>query len=133
MRDSRSDAGFTLLEVIVAFAILSIALGLMSQGFATGYRNQATAQERLADIELARSLIAEIGVTKPLEAGRQTGELRDGRVWSVDISAFAIQGQASGPQPYWIRVTVAAREPRHDVPDLRMTLETIKLKSVAGK
>lgn len=133
MRDSRSDAGFTLLEVIVAFAILSIALGLMSQGFATGYRNQAMAQERLADIALARSLIAEIGVTKPLEAGRQTGELRDGRVWNVDISAFAIQGQTSGPKPYWIRVTLAAREPRQDVPDPRMTLETVKLKSVAGK
>ena len=37
--------GFSLLEVLVAFSILAIAMGALMQVFATGLRNTALAEE----------------------------------------------------------------------------------------
>ena len=56
------QAGFSLLEVIVAFAIAAIALGVLSQIFGQGTRNMALARDYDNAILLAESLLAEHGV-----------------------------------------------------------------------
>ena len=57
---TRSTAGFTLLEVLVAFAILSVAIVASIQGFAQGLRLLRTAGDHQQAILIADQKIREI-------------------------------------------------------------------------
>ena len=57
---TRSTAGFTLLEVLVAFAILSVAMVASIQGFAQGLRLLRTAGDHQQAILIADQKIREI-------------------------------------------------------------------------
>src|SRR5262249_47727185 len=67
-RDSRagSSAGFTLLEVLVAFAILSVAVVAVIQGFAQGLRLLKVAGDHQRAVLLADQKARE--VVNPIEA-----------------------------------------------------------------
>jgi len=54
------DAGFTLLEVIVAFLILSISMAIASQTLAIAVRSYRLASERQDMLTLMQSLRAEV-------------------------------------------------------------------------
>lgn len=83
--DRRSDRGFTLLEVLVAFAILTVALGALLLAFSDGLRTT----ERSATISTAtlqaQSLMEEVGTSIPVRRGQVKGVLEDGSVWEVSI------------------------------------------------
>lgn len=66
----RGERGFTLLEVLVAFAILSIAVVAVIQGFAAGLRLLRLSGEHQAAVLLADQKLRE--VVAPA-AGRQEG------------------------------------------------------------
>jgi general secretion pathway protein I len=85
----RSSGGFTLIEVIVAFTIMALALAALLQSFATGLRNLGMAESYTGAALRARSKLAEIGQILPLEAGEQSGELDDGFQWHALIEPYA--------------------------------------------
>jgi len=85
MRSWQGQCGFTLLEVLVAFAILSVALGVMMQAFSTGLRSQASSATVAVATEIGRSKLAEVGATIPLQAGETTGMAPGGYRWRVSI------------------------------------------------
>ncbi len=80
--------GFTLLEVIVAFTILSVALIGLLQAFATGMRGLGAAQASATAVMHARSKLDEIGEVIALEDGELSGEYDDGYRWEVRISGI---------------------------------------------
>jgi general secretion pathway protein I len=63
------NAGFTLLEVLVALLIFALAFGVLAQIFQTGLRQSATAEQMAAATMLARSRLARIGIDLPFEIG----------------------------------------------------------------
>lgn len=69
MRPQR-QAGFTLLEVLVAFVIAAIALGVFYEGTLTGLRSAQLSGNYEQAISLARSHLAEL-------SQRQTGQAVD--------------------------------------------------------
>lgn len=71
--------GFTLLEVLVAFALLATAVGLLLAIVSGGVRQVRQAAQASEVAALAQSLIAPLGVEVPLEPGELTGESEDGR------------------------------------------------------
>jgi len=85
---SRPDRarGFTLLEVLVAFTILGIAMvglfGAFSDGLVGGLRAREVSELILA----GRSKIAEVGRSVALVSGELSGELPDGTPWTLTIS-----------------------------------------------
>ncbi|MEO6518109.1 MAG: hypothetical protein ABIO17_03830 [Pseudoxanthomonas sp.] len=78
-----------LIEVIVAFALLALALT-----FLLGSLSSAARQIRIADQSgraalHAQSLLSQVGVGEPLQAGRRQGSLEDGRYrWTLDVSPY---------------------------------------------
>jgi general secretion pathway protein I len=80
--------GFTLLEVLVAFAILGISLGVLLQTFATGLRNTALAEEYTLATLHAESVLAAIGIEEPLQEGSLQGEIDDKFSWRASVSVY---------------------------------------------
>lgn len=85
----RRQRGYTLIEVIVAFAILALGLTLLL-GTLTG----ATRQVRWADDAgraslYAQSLLDDTGVGTALQPGQRDGSFEDGRYrWSLVITSY---------------------------------------------
>lgn len=77
--------GFTLLEVLVAFAVLAVALGVAFEIFATGLRGARSAGALTRAVLIAESRIARVGVETELTPGRSEGETGDGTRWRVEI------------------------------------------------
>lgn len=86
------DGGFTLLEVLIAFAILAVAMGAILQSFSQGLRVMTVAERHVAATLLARTKLAEVGTTIPLEDGEFGGffesDLETPYEWRIVIEPF---------------------------------------------
>ena len=84
--------GFTLIEVIVAFAVLALALTLL-----LGTLSGAAKQVRWADDAgraalHAQSLLDQTGVGEALQPGQRDGEFEDGRYrWTLQVEPWRDQ------------------------------------------
>lgn len=112
MIDGSTQRGFSLLEVLVAFTILSLTLGVLLQLFGTGLRNTALSEDYSRAVLYAESLLAGVGMEEPLEAGNRGGELTPPFNWRLQIQPFTEEGldtarlEAINIKPYFVTVEV---------------------------
>ncbi len=85
-RRAGRSGGFTLLEVLVAFALLAVMLVALLQAFTQGLGVQHAAEERSTAVLVARSKLAEVDRVLPLEEGEESGELEDGLAWRLVVT-----------------------------------------------
>lgn len=91
----KRQRGYSLIEVIVAFALLALAMTLL-----LGSLSGAARQVRMADgygraALHAQSLLAAAGIEAPLAPGRQQGEWEQGRYrWSLQVAPYSEPRQA---------------------------------------
>ena len=107
-RDDRHAAGFTLIEVLVAFTIGAITLGAMYEIFATGMRSSAASQHlREASLIAESSLDALTGV--PVAAGETSDRVgRYGRRAVIRPRVDLLpNGTRLGVIPYEINIQVS--------------------------
>jgi general secretion pathway protein I len=129
----RSQRGFSLLEVLVAFAILAISLGVLMQIFSRASVAAAASDQYSRAASLVSARLAAVGTAIPLEPGALSGEPEDGIAWELTIVEIDL-GFAEGPGgalgaietvvPYL--VTVTALWPEGDQVR-RLTLSTLRL------
>ena len=106
------QAGFSLLEILVAFSIMSLSLGVLLRIFAGGGHIAATADEYSRAILTAESIMAKVGVEEPLQPGVTEGELPGGYRWNLNVFPYPFdQGLLGGEnqvgfKPYWVDLTV---------------------------
>jgi general secretion pathway protein I len=107
---SRSG-GFTLVEILVAFAVAALALGVALQIFTVGAHSLSEADAYRRATLWAQSRLETIGVAEPLVEGDSAGEMSGGMRWSVRISRAGEDGRPDALQPpvraYTILVSVA--------------------------
>lgn len=85
----RGQRGYTLLEVIVAFAVLGIALMLLLGTLSNGTRQVRWAADSGRAALHAQSLLDGVGIEIPVVPGSTTGEFEDGRYrWTLEIAPF---------------------------------------------
>lgn len=89
------NKGFTLLEVMIAVALIAIALTTLlgSQSQSVSFANSAKFETMAA--LLAQSKMSEITVQKPDELTRDSGDFGDdypGYAWEVNVSDIVIPG-----------------------------------------
>lgn len=81
-----AESGFTLLEVLVAVAILAVALTALFQAFAAGLGGAKQAEAATRAGLIARSLLDRVGADLALVEGVRRGEAADGYAWVLGIS-----------------------------------------------
>lgn len=86
--EHRRQEGFSLPEVLVAFVILSISLGVLLQVFATGLRNAGTADDYTQATLYAESILAAIGRETPLSEGQHSGPINDRFSWRSTVAPY---------------------------------------------
>ena len=86
MRSRRKKApGFTLIEVVVAMAILSIGLVVIIELFGGGLRLGRVSEEYTKAAGYARIKIEEISLDKSLAEGVYQGEFDSNYRWQVEV------------------------------------------------
>ncbi len=94
-RSGRGQAlrGFSLLEVLVAFAILALVGTALFQLFSGGLSNAAAADDYSRAVLVAESVLAETASAQPLREGTTQGTFDDGRIeWTAQVVPYAPQG-----------------------------------------
>lgn len=79
--------GFSLLEVIVAFAIAALALSTLSQIFGQGARNLALSRDYASAVSIADGLLAEYGETNDASV-RKISETLELYRWQVQLQPY---------------------------------------------
>jgi general secretion pathway protein I len=72
--------GFSLLEVLVAFVILSLVVTALFRVFGASLANVSAAEDYSRAVIVAESVLAESGGAQPLRAGSSAGSADDGRI-----------------------------------------------------
>lgn len=95
----RRQRGYSLLEVIVAFALLAAALALLLGALSNATRQIGEADRAGRAALHARSLIDQLGIGAPLQPGRTQGEFEEGRYrWTLQVAPWRDPAQTA-PQP----------------------------------
>ena len=85
MAENQNNAGFTLLEVLVAMVLLSVSLVIVMQLFSGGLRSSGISEDYTRAVFHAREKMEEALVAKTLGTGEWTGDFGDGFQWRVAI------------------------------------------------
>lgn len=72
-------AGYSLLEVLVAFAIMSLTLSVLIPGQGRLLQSASQQEERFLAQDYAISRMETLGISRPVRPGRQEGRYRDWR------------------------------------------------------
>jgi general secretion pathway protein I len=98
---SRAARGFTLIEIVVAFTILAIGLGLTMQIATGAMRNARQAAQRTDAALYAKSLLDTAGIGERLEEGEDSGEFGEDYRWTLRVSKYEpeVEGPAAALDP----------------------------------
>ena len=81
-------AGFSLLEVLVAFTLLALAMGVVMQIFSRGV-NGATLADRYAKATMyAESMLSGVGSETELKEGSSGGKFDDDFSWAMAVRPY---------------------------------------------
>lgn len=106
--------GMTLIEVLVAFVVLSLTMAVIMQIFSGGMRNARLAESYSRAVFLAESRLAAVGTERPLVAGVDIGQVGEDLRWQVTISPIdddgTTQSQIMPVRLYQVRAQVGWNE-----------------------
>ena len=75
----------------MAFSILAISLGVLLNIFSSGLRMMVVADEYTRASQVAESMLAKVGVEKPLEEGVEQGIEGDGFRWTLSVQPYVLE------------------------------------------
>ncbi len=82
------SAGFTLLEVLVAFLVFALAFGAIMQILSGSIRNTARSAEYTQAALWAESKMETLGVEEPLEEGSESGDFNDDYRYELNVEPY---------------------------------------------
>lgn len=122
--------GFSLLEILIAFSILALSLGILLKIFSAGVNTAVVAEDYTAAVQIAESLMAKTGVETPLQNGQDSGLENDKYHWLVEVSPIVFNPEdidATAITAALFKVKVIVSWGDDNANDRRIELTTLKL------
>lgn len=89
----REESGFSLLEVLVAFVILSLVATALFRLFSGALGNASASDDYSRAVLVAESVLAEAAAVAPLVEATKSGSADDGRIsWATHTSTYSPPG-----------------------------------------
>lgn len=85
---SRYAGGFSLLEILVAFTLLAVAMGVLMQIFSRGVNGAALADRYAKATMYAESKLATIGIEDQLKETAASGKFDDDFTWGLVVRPY---------------------------------------------
>jgi general secretion pathway protein I len=123
----KKNAGFTLIEALVALAIVAVALTSIGSLVATSARGGASIEARLTRLETARAIMSALPDRDQLIPGRLSGEVADHH-WRIDVLPFTSDDVSQQSPSKWVPRAVVVTVQASDGAVMR--LNTIRLQQV---
>jgi general secretion pathway protein I len=92
-QDDSNARGFTLIEVLVALAILSLSLSIIFSIFSVGLRGRRAAEDYEQATLLAESKLSSLGVAEPIREGESVGRFDDRFWWKTVVTPYHEAGR----------------------------------------
>jgi general secretion pathway protein I len=116
-----SAAGFTIIEVLIALAIVSISIVAIGSVMSTNARGVRLLEQHVTMMQVARTVMTTgIPPRAELGPGALSGQIDDYQ-WKIDVEPLGGDWAVSGADVAWIPelVRVRVRSPSGSVSDLR--------------
>ncbi|MEP7043526.1 MAG: prepilin-type N-terminal cleavage/methylation domain-containing protein [Dokdonella sp.] len=85
LRAARRVRGFSLIEMVAAFLVFAIAMGVLMQILTSAIHNTRQSSDYTMAALWAQSKLDTVGVGVPIESGRANGRFDDTYSWELDI------------------------------------------------
>jgi general secretion pathway protein I len=122
---SRPEAGFTILEVLIALAIVAVAVVAIGSVMSTNARGVRALESHVALMQTAQTVLAtEVPPRKELRPGVLSGQLHDMR-WQIDVGPVGGDWIVDKADVAWIPELVKVRV--RSVSGATVELETVRL------
>ena len=86
LRLRNKHKGFSLLEILVAFSILTISLGIILKIFSTGITSAQVTGDYTIAVQIAQNLLDKTGSESPLKLGEINGSENNLYHWRVTVA-----------------------------------------------
>lgn len=117
----RRHKGFSLLEILVAFAIMAVALTIVLRIFGSGVNAAVVSEEYTLAVQIAESLMVRTGVETPLQVGELSGTEAGKYYWLISIS------QVAGPAAKTSRFQSQQQEQEEAPPALQLMAVKVRV------
>ena len=124
-RGKAQDHGFTLIEVLVSFAILGISIGAIMMTIANGLRLTVNGETEGLALALANSVLDRVGQDMPLINGHLSGN-EAGYSWNVEIAPYGTADDQSG-WPIVAKTITVKVQPSNAFQNTAIQLTSLKL------
>ncbi len=88
MQTNNKQQGFSLLEILIAFAILAISLTILLKIFSAGTNTAIVAEEYTTAVQIAESLMTQVGVVTRIQPGETSGDENERYHWRIFITPY---------------------------------------------
>jgi len=138
-RSGTGSAGFTLIEILVALALLGLTIGAIASVLGNSAQGYTAADSAQTALSLAEDKLESAGVIGPLRVGQTEGRFDERFSWRLAVTNYrdrspagaapspAAAAQPDGPGLFRIEVTVGWRE---GVRQSQIALSTVRLAPV---
>jgi general secretion pathway protein I len=94
------QAGFSLIEMVAAFLVFAIAIGILMSILASSMHSTRTSSDYTMAALWAESKLDVVGVGEPIEAGSSNGRFDDTYSWEMQIQQVDPTSVEPPPQQY---------------------------------
>ncbi|MEE9395456.1 MAG: prepilin-type N-terminal cleavage/methylation domain-containing protein [Methylococcales bacterium] len=94
MKKNKTRAGgFSLIEVLVAFAILALSLGVLMRIFGGGVKMAVISEDYSRAVMLAESNLSAVGIEEALEESVVEGDSEEKYHWTLSITQYQTEDE----------------------------------------
>jgi general secretion pathway protein I len=120
-KGSRREAGFTIIEVLVALALVAVVIVAIGSLMATNVRGVRSFEQHVALMQAARTVMTTgIAPRAELRPGSSSGQI-EGYRWTVDVAPLGGEWATDSSDVPWVPglVRVRVKSPSGAVSDIR--------------